>query len=55
MTPRWQQTRRERAELLPAVKNRVAHLIACWIAIELLIVVTGEGEAGSAGEQPVEE
>src|SRR5690242_12116489 len=26
----------------PAVKSRAAHLIAPWIAIELLIVVTGE-------------
>ena len=29
--------------------------LAGWIGIELLLSVTGEAEAGSAGEQPAEE
>jgi hypothetical protein len=44
-----------RATCILAVK--IEHAFDCprWIGIELLLLVTGEAEAGSAGEQPAEE
>jgi hypothetical protein len=41
-------------DCIPAVRLS-SDLIASRIAIELLLTVTGEAEAGSAGEQPAEE
>jgi hypothetical protein len=40
---------------MPAVKIEHRILMPRRIGIELLLSVTGEAEAGSAGEQPAEE
>jgi hypothetical protein len=40
-------------ECIPAVQ--LSSAFDRWIGIELLFLVTGEAEAGSAGEQPAEE
>jgi hypothetical protein len=40
---------------IPAVKVEQRILLWRWIGIGLLLSMTGEAEAGSAGEQPAEE
>lgn len=42
-------------ELHPCCENEQRNRLPRRIGIELLLSVTGEAEAGSAGEQPAEE